>query len=327
MISPCRAEVLPPLKPARRGFTLVELLVSVTVATLLVGLLTSVMVRSLQLSQSSAEAMSAYSSAATAVNLVATDLASLSVTSQPFEYLQAVPESNTSNPSLASIPSPNVPPMRLMMLVTSPEDSAQASPSGSNTYPDSAQVRAVSYLMAWQNPVSSTAGSNAGNSAFGLYRQVATTADTFKSVLGSTDLYQTLYPSIFQAPPAISTLVTGNIVDFQLAFYANQISPGGGGYPAVGSLIQPPAIINSASLPYQKTQLQGTQVLVNGAAPTLNGSPCGPVVYAEVSLTVIEDTGAKLWGDGTGTGTRSPAALKRKYGHTLTRKVLLRTPE
>ena len=125
------------MKRARGGFTLVELLVSVTVAALLLGLLVFVMVRSLQISQTSADALGAYSSAATAVDLLATDLASLSVTRQPFEYLQALPE---SNPGLASIPAPNVQPMRLMMLVTSPEDSAQpsASPSPAATpiYPD-----------------------------------------------------------------------------------------------------------------------------------------------------------------------------------------------
>ena len=125
--------------------------------------------------------------------------------------------------------------------------------------------------------------------------------------------------------------MTGNVVDFQVGFYANPISTGGASSPAAGTLIQPPVIINlasaSAALPYQKTQLQGTQILVNGAAPTLNGQSYGPVMYAEVSLTVIEEPGARLWGDGTGTGARSPAAIKRKYGHTLTRKVTLRTPE
>ena len=134
-----------------------------------------------------------------------------------------------------------------------------------------------------------------------------------------------------QSPPTLSALVTGNIVDFQLAFYANPISKGGNGNLAAGSLIQPSVIINAASasaaLPYQKTQIQGTQTLVNGTAPALNGLSYGPVVYAELSLTVIEDPGAKLWGDGTGTGARSPAAIKLKYGHTLTRKVILRAPQ
>ena len=316
-----------------------------TVAAILLGLLVFVIARSLQISQTSADALAAYSSAATAVDLVATDLASLAVTRQPSEYLQALPESTQSNPSLASIPSPNVQPMRLMMLVTSPEDSAQLStptpasgPAATPVYADSGQVRAVSYLMAWQNPVSTTATSNAGNSVFGLYRQVASTADTFKYVLGSTDLYNAIYGGTnvggMQVPPALSGFVSGNIVDFQIAFYANQISTGvGSGQGAAGSLLQPPTLINSASasvftaLPYLKTQLQGTQTLVNGVVPTINGSSYGPVAYAEVSLTVIEQPGAKLWGDGTGTGARSPAAIKQKFGHTLTRKVILRTPE
>ena len=336
MISPCRVEVLPAPTRTRGAFTLVELLVSVTVAALLLGLLVSVMARALQMSQTSADTLAAYSSAATAMDLVATDLASLAVTRQPFEYLQARPE---SSPGLTSIPTPNVQPMRLMMLITSPEDSAQPSPTASPTpglaYPDSGQVHAVSYLMAWQNPVSTTAGSNPGNSVFGIYRQVATAADTFKYVLGTTDLYNAMYVSgnvgSMQTPPALSAFVIGNVVDFQLAFYANPISTAtGNGSPAVGSLLQPPVFINSASasastaLPYLKTQLQGTQTLVNGNAPAVS---YGPVVYAEISLTVIEQPGAKLWGDGTGVGARSPAAIRQKFGHTLTRKVVLRTPE
>ena len=306
-----------------------ELLVAVSVAALLLVLLVSVISRSLQLSQRSADAMTSCSSAATAIDLIATDLSSLAVTKQPFEYLQAFPETD---------PFQGIQPMRLMMLIDSAEDSAQPSPSGTNTYPDSGQVHAVSYLLAWQNPISSATPAPANSSIFGLYRQVAPVVDTFSSVLGTTDLYKSLYSSpggniikFMPIPPALASFVAGNIVDLQVAFYANAVSTGAVNGPPVGMLTQPPVIINPASsstpLPYQRTQILGTQTLVNGAAPALNGATYGPAVYAEISLTVLEDAGAKLWGNGTGTGTQSAAAIKQKYGHTITRKVALRTPQ
>ena len=331
MISLCRIDFLVSQKEARRGFTLVELLVSITVGALLLAVLVTVISRALQVSQRSADAMTAYSSAATAIDLVATDLASLSVNRQPFEYLQARPE---------SAPFEGIQPMRLMLLLDSPADSAQPSPSGSNTYPDSGQTHAVSYLLAWQNPVSSTVASNINNSVFGFYRQVVNTPNTFQYVLGTPDLYTALYMGAnapLQTPPALSSFVAGNVVDFQVAIYACPISTGGRRSTTPAGLLTLPAVIinpvggATASQPYQRVQVWGTQVSVNNTqtipAPLAG---YGPATYAEVSLTVIEDAGAKLWGNGQSTNASSPTNptnLRQKYGHTLTRKVLLRTPE
>ena len=308
-----------------------------TVAVLLVTIMVTIISRALQISQRNSDMMSAYSSAAAAVDLIATDLVSLAVNNQPYEYLQARPETAP----FQSFPASLQPPMRLMMLVDSPADSAQPNTSVTpTTYPDSGQVHAVSYLICWQNPLSNATASNVTNSVFGLYRQVASAATTFSSALGTTDLYNALYVNgttpAFSVPPSSAAFVTANVVDLQVGFYVNTISTGGTGNPAAGALIQPPIFYNGPSnppvatpyYPYQKTEIWGTQMLYNGSNinSTRRGS-YGPAVYAEISVTVLEDAGAKLWGTGTGTGQLAPSALKLKYGHTITRKVTLRTPE
>jgi prepilin-type N-terminal cleavage/methylation domain-containing protein len=343
------------VRGAGRAFTLVELLVSMVVSALVLTLLVSVISRSMQITTHSLNTMAAYSSAAAAVDSIATDLASLAVTRQPYEYLQALPDPNfpaTAYPNLLANTSQ---PMLLILNVISPADSAISSPSPAQSppatpsYPDSGQPRAVCYRIAWQNPITangspSAASSNYNSYVFGLYRQVASSSDTFTYVLGTTDLYAALfkpnpnwnsgYPA---TPPLNKDFIVGNIVDLQVAFYASPIATSATAttaYPA-GSLIQPTVIINAApgatastASPYQKVQIWGTQTSVNSASPpppALVGY--GPVVSAEVSLTVIDGSAAQLWGTGSGGGTTSPAALKQKYGHTFTRKVTLRSPE
>ena len=340
------------------GFTLVELLVSMVISALVLVLLVSVISRSMQIAAYSSDTMSAYSSAAAAVDLIATDLASLAVNRQPYEYLQAVPDPTFPQGAYPNLFAGTSQPMRLILNIISPADSALPSPSPTPAppatpfYPDSAQPRAVCYRIAWQNPI--TAGATASatpanytSNVFGLYRQVASSANTFSYALGTTDLYAALFnnPNWTTGSPATSPLaaefIAGNIVDLQVAFYASPIATNATAttaYP-VGSLIQPTVIINatpgataSTASPYQKVQIWGTQTAVN-SSPTPTSSPApalagyGPVVFAEVSLTVIDATAAQLWGTGSGSGTLSPTVLKQKYGHTVTRKVTLQTPE
>ena len=344
MISPSRAKFPDLAGPGRGGFTLVELLVAMTVAVLLVVMLTVVLSRSMVLSQRSSAQTTAFGAAAAAIDLIATDLSSLTVTRQPYEYLQARPEdaSSMTQSQLATFGA--TPPMRLMFTTTSPVDAAQSSPAPASPspapspyFPDSGQAHAVSYRLYYQNPITAT---NTGNSIFGLYRQVAAAADTFNYVLGLGDLYAAIYvspggniASSMPATPLPSSFVAANVVDLQVAIYASPISTGSAGSPPAGALVQPPAIINpvngaTSSQPYQRTQVWGTQIAVNNSqSPPATPSPLlgyGPAAYAEVSLTVLEDSGAKLWGNGSGTGAVSPASLRAKYGHTITRKVLLR---
>jgi prepilin-type N-terminal cleavage/methylation domain-containing protein len=350
----------------RRGFTLVELLVAMAVSVLVLVMLVSVISQALRVSQFSSNSMTAYSAAAAAADLIASDLASLAVTRQPYEYLQALPEASiTPNAACpASVFGTGAAgvtqPMRLIVELISPQDSAQASPTASpspTVYPDSGQVRAVCYRIAWQDPLApSGTTSNSTNAVFGLYRQVVSSYNSFNYVVGTTDLFQALYPNPIPnwsnpngpsatppvTPPAASEFVAANIIDLQVAFYANKISTGQSAEGPVGTLDQPGVIVNvtpapgsttpTGAAPYEKIQLWGTQTSLNTTTPTSTPPAAltgyGSVDYAEVSLTVLEDEGAKLWGNGSVTsGPNTPAALRLKYGHTLTRKVTLRTPE
>jgi len=296
--------------PKAGGFTLVELLVALMASTILIVLLANVGSQALQISKHTGESMRAVNSAAAAVDLIASDLDCLSVTKQPFEYLQAADESPPIN---------GTNPMRLMLNISSPQDTGIPLVSGSTTtYPGSAQTLAVCYRLFYQDPLNTASGTKP---VMGLYRTTATDpsasnppatagAYAFANFLGQTNI-GTPWTNYWNGKtPTSGDFVVANIVDLQIAFYA--------GVSDTTSL-NPPGAPNQ---PYQAFRLAGNGYTVGGSGAMTAGQP----TVAEITITVLEDAGAILWGSGTGTGALSPVSLRQKYGHTLTRRVLLRSP-
>jgi len=172
---------------------------------------------------------------------------------------------------------------RLMMLsIPSQSHSSSA---------DFGQARAIRYQVLLQDPISA-AGSSP---VYGLYRSVVSADDTFATFQGASDL-STPFGSV---TASLDDFVAGNIVDFQVQFY-----PAGN---------QPAANVNAGAV--QAVRLSGTSTTVNGAAYA------GVLAWAEITLTVLEDNGAKL----LQTGAIDVATAKLRHGHVLTRRVPIRS--
>ncbi len=259
----------------REAFTLIELLVATTVALLLLGLLVTIVSRSMAITRTANASLLAYNSASSALDLIALDLDSLAVTRQPFEYLQSIKE------DVGALTGQT----RLLLLSIASQDNTSA--------PDFGQLRAVSYRLLKQDPISGGSGPGA---VYGLYRSTLDTATSFASFAGQTDLA----PAFASLNASLDDFVVGNVIDFQIRFY-----PARDSVPANGSGASP-----------QPVRISGNGTTISGAAYA------GVLAWAEISLTVLEDRDNAMARLEAGSLTLADA--KAQYGRQLIRKVAIR---
>lgn len=153
------------------------------------------------------------------------------------------------------------------------------------------QTRAVMYHLGYEDVVSQ----GGANRIYGLYRSTEVdSATVFNEYIGTGDLSAT---GLFTAATRTDDFLAGNIVDFRVRFYESDTL----------ELLNPD--------PTDTLRVTGAGAIVDAAPPVPLGS-------AEISLTYLEEAGAKLLQSGALTFEQA----KQRYGYTLGRKVLLRTP-
>jgi len=207
----------------RAGFTLIEMLVAFAVGSLLLVALTSIVSQSMAVSRKTNSLLLSNNAASAAVDLVSTDLESLSVTGKPYEYLRVTKEDVDGVTDVA----------RVLMLTASGSDAASADDYG--------QSRAISYRLINQDPINPGGSRN----IYGLYRSVVSAEDTFSDFAGQTNL-ETPFDAL---PPSLDDFVVGNVIDFQVRVFAD-----GNQSPAnVAGLQSQPVRISGNS-----TQINGT---------------------------------------------------------------------
>jgi len=163
--------------------------------------------------------------------------------------------------------------------------------------------------------------------------------------MGTNDLYGTSSTSQWFSVlsgasfPASASFIVSNVVDFQLVFYACPAVSSTG----TASLTTTPVKIYSTAdaasvttspnyhLPIRLTNM-GT--FISTTAPTsaltaslqngidVTNTVHGPVVYADVTITVLDNNGAVQ----LGSGAITLAEAKARYGHNLTRRVTIPEP-
>ena len=257
-----------------KGFTLVELLVAMSVGALVIVMLLSILSGTMSLSRKANDSLLGANAAAAALDLIGTDLESLVPLSKTnFEYLHLVndPVEAASNAA------------KLIMLTSSAIDVGSSSTVAG-------QVRAVVYRLGYMDVVQTNGGNN---KIYGIYRSVETNASTvFNNYIGTNDLSGT---DLFKlAALSADDFLAGNIVDFRVFFYPP------------GSLT--PITTNTA-------RLSAAGAKVGSAQPT-------NIATAEVSLTSLEEAGAKLLKN----GALDLDEIKKRHGYTVSKKVPLRNP-
>lgn len=169
-----------------KGFTLVEILIAMAVASLLVVSLLSIVSSSMDVSKQANAVMFSKSSAQAALNLMVTDLESLVVSRKVGEVLQL------NNGELDA--------SKLTLLTTSMVDSYSTDGSGSPGVP-----RLVQYVIKYDTNFASSSRS------FGFYRNVLDSTNTFNSVIGT---------NLSTAPNSMNLLVP-NVVRMNVNLYTN----------------------------------------------------------------------------------------------------------
>lgn len=193
------------------------MLVAFAVGSLVLVVLVQIVGQSMAISRKSNSVLLANSAATTAVDLISTDLESLSVTGKPYEYLRVTKESVGRVNDVS----------RLLMLSSGGLDAASADDHG--------QSRAISYRLINQDPIP-----GGSREIYGLYRSVASAEDTFADFAGQTNL-ETPFNNV---TPSLDDFVVGNVIDFQVRFFAD-----GNQLPAnvTGSQFQPVRISGNST--------------------------------------------------------------------------------
>lgn len=251
------------------------MLVATAIAAVLLVTLTSIVSQAMGVSRKTSHSLLAANSAAAAIDLIAADLESLTVTPQDFEFL------NFSTESVGVLTNVG----RLFIVTASGQDVAGDSDKG--------QTRAVGYRILNQDPISASGT----RPVYGLYRIVVGSRDTFDRFLGQTDL-SVPFGSVSST---LDDFIAGNVVDFRVQFYKETNS----------------TTVNGTPEAPQPVRIGGDRTLL-GSSVTTNS----PLVWAEITLTVLEEQGATLLDD----GAIDLGTAKSRFGHQLSRKVALRTP-
>ncbi len=322
-----------PQFPPTPAFTIIEMLVAIAISIVLVVLLAGIISQSMIISHKSASELGAENAAAAAMDLIAGDLSTIAATRQPYEYFQTFQDPTSGiGPTTAM----SVSPARLLMLSSAAEDASTSST-------ESGLIHGISYQIQYLDPLPGGA-----KPIFGLWRTVVSGSNTFNSgsafpgtiLLGSTNQFTTFWSN--SIVPNVSSLnttpqsgirtdfVAANVVDLETTCYQPIITNG---------IVSGSASVIS-NTPYKTgfppggVQFTGTNTWV-GVVYNSNGTQkLGPSsysygypAYVEVSVTVLEDEGATLWAISSNSGKLTKTILKQMYGHTLTRKIVLPSPQ
>lgn len=195
------------------------MLVAATVGVLLLVLTVGIVSQSMNATRRANNTLMAANSAASAIDLIASDMDSLAITRQPFEFLQASSGNLTGLGSVSQL-------------------SLIALPGGENAQSaDHAQARAIRYQVLNQDPIN-----DGGNKkTFGLYRTVISSNATFTDYLGQTDLAQ----AFNAAQPSLDDFLVGDVLDFQIRFYTANATPAAN---ESGGIVQPVRLSGNGTL-------------------------------------------------------------------------------
>jgi len=284
------------IRPARRGFTLVELLVAMAITTLIASVLVSVTAVAVDAWNRSRAELRASRQAKFMVDAMAKDFESL-VTRRgnSFEWLSAISSKNL--PGSGTQQSSNASNLVFFTAATDRYDGKINTPSDLG-----GDVSCVAYQLDYKDPISGS--TNSRFSTFTLYRLLVNPDKAFQTLLGKSDL-ETAFQAYRTSVTDVGNFICENIYQYSVTFHVEVVR--NAGTKDATKLTVPVSLgPNAGSGRVTSFRVLGTGIELDASPSnvvTIDELKAGRVAAVEVSLTVITDFGmrqmqnSKLKGD------------------------------
>lgn len=274
-----------PTLPARRGFTLVELLVAMAITTIIASVLVSVTAVAVDAWNRSRAELRASRQAKFMVDSMVKDFESL-VTRRGnnFEWLSAVSSKNL--PGTGTHQSTNASNLVFFTAATDRYEGKINTPSDLG-----GDVSCVAYELDYQNPIN---GSNDQYSTFTLYRLLVNPDQAFANLLGKPEL-ETAFKAYRTQVTDVENFVCENIFQYSITFHIEVVK--NAGTPEATKMTVPVTMGPTAGGGrITSFRVLGTGLELDGAPSsnvTVEELRAGRLAAMEVSLTVVSDFGLR----------------------------------
>jgi prepilin-type N-terminal cleavage/methylation domain-containing protein len=260
--------------PAKRGFTLMELMVAMAITTIIVTVLVSITSIALDTWNRSRAELRASRQAKSMIDVMARDFEAL-VTRRgnTNEWLSAV--TDTSLPGGSGLKSTNA---SKLIFFTAATDRYEGNIGVAGT-DLGGDVSCVAYELDYRDPISSSA---AGTETFVLSRVLKNPDVTFEKLLGKPDLVAA-FSSFDSELTDPKYFVCENIYQFTVTFHVQ-----------VTDSTKPVPLVNVPVTMGQSTKsfrLLGTGIVSDYSGPSAALLPTGKLAALEISVTVVSDFG------------------------------------
>ena len=317
-----------PTKRAKKGFTLIELMVAMGIAIIIMGMLVGITNVAMGAWQRSRAEVRASRQAKAMLDVMAKDLECMVIRSGNVnEWIYAKTE--TTMPGPATDRSTNAAEFIFFSAATDRYN------GGAGTATDlGGDVCAVSYKLAYQDPLE---GADNPNSTFVFYRQLVDPKPTFDTLLGKPDLkvafdatagsgqYETRITAGSNSADAMYDFVCENIYQYSITFRIDVSETTGSGASAT-TVVKPVRVTLGDDASATTFRLYGDRIdtdasVAGSMSVTLDQIKSGKLTGAEISITVLSDFGLNQLKSRTFANAEAKAKFLAEHSYEFSKTV------
>ncbi|MEN8694052.1 MAG: PulJ/GspJ family protein [Akkermansiaceae bacterium] len=293
----------------QKGFTLVELLVAMSITVVLVSLVVAITGTALDTWRGARNEVRAARQAKIMLDALGRDLESFVIRpNNNSQWLFARTAEDEVGPE--NQPSPNA---ATLVFLTAASDRYGGDIGGSED--KGGDISTVGYQLKFEDPI--FADFDETYSKFVLYRNLVNPDNTFQGVLGQNDLEQA-YDGYAGAGSDPANFMCENIYEFSIVFVVEYLDRSGD-----KQLVRVPIIDTGALNSADKFVIEGNGLKANGTKPVYAD---GAVVSVDISVTVLSDTGMRQIKNRTFNSDEAKAKFLAQNSYPYTKTVNLPRP-